>query len=81
VAAASTDFAGRVNHLNFTKAKWSHEKGRDVIISGAERSYLGWEVHRAQAEPQHNLPAPFMSDEPQWILDTVERVSPYDDAT
>jgi hypothetical protein len=40
---------------------------------------LGWEVHRTRAlyHPDYNPPLPAMADEPEWILDIIDRVRPY----
>jgi len=56
---------------------------RHIIISAAKRTLrrLGLEAHRepSAVDPEHKLNplAPFMSDEPQWVLDIIERVRPF----
>jgi O-methyltransferase len=54
---------------------------RRIIYSAAKRTLrrLGWELHRVRpaVEPDHNPSLPFMSDEPQWVLDIIERVRPF----
>ena len=52
---------------------------RRIMIAGAKRAlgHLGWEVPRARGILDPNPYSPFMSDEPEWVLDIVERVRPY----
>lgn len=49
---------------------------RHALIAGVKQALrrVGLEVHRW---PEFNPPPPPMSDELQWVLDIVERVSPY----
>ena len=52
---------------------------RRIMIAGAKRAlgHRGWEVRPARGIVDPNPYAPFMSDEPEWVLDIVERVRPY----
>ena len=52
---------------------------RRIMIAGAKRAlgHLGWEVRPARGILDPNPYATFMSDEPEWVLDIVERVRPY----
>jgi hypothetical protein len=57
---------------------------RRIIYSAANRTLrrLGWEVHRVRPAVEtdldpHNPPPPFMSGEPPWVLDIIERVRPF----